>query len=202
MRRISAPYCSMTSCGARHCPGTSTSCAVFRHHEAMRQHSVIGRATACATAFQQRGMEPAAMLVRAFEIQRRRPARSSPLFQHEGMGRAGIEPDIENVRDLLVIVGIVVVAKEPLAGRGEPGIGTFFFERLRMRSITALIAQGSPVSLLTKTVIGTPQARWRDSTQSGRSRSCRAGGSRPMRDKRVSSMALSAFSRRPFVPSR
>jgi hypothetical protein len=34
----------------------------------MRQHDVVGRAPARAAAFQQRGMEPAAMLVRAFEI--------------------------------------------------------------------------------------------------------------------------------------
>ena len=54
----------------------------------------------------------------------------------------------------------------------------------------------SPVSLWRNTVIGTPQARWRDTTQSGRvsimprMRFSPCGGT-----KRVSSMALSARSR-------
>ena len=42
--------------------------ALLVQHEAVRQHDVVGRAAARAAAFQQRGMEPAAMLVRAFEI--------------------------------------------------------------------------------------------------------------------------------------
>jgi hypothetical protein len=37
-----------------------------------------------------------------------------------------------------------------------------------MRSRTPASRKGSPVSLLTKTVIGTPQARWRETHQSGR----------------------------------
>jgi hypothetical protein len=42
--------------------------AVLGHGEAMGDDGVIGRAAARAAAFQQRGMEPAAMLVGAFEI--------------------------------------------------------------------------------------------------------------------------------------
>ena len=53
------------------------------------------------------------MLVRAFEIERRpASARSARCLQHEGMRRAGIEPDIEDVADLLVIVGIAGLAEE------------------------------------------------------------------------------------------
>ena len=37
-----------------------------------------------------------------------------------------------------------------------------------MRSITFWSRSGSPVFLLTKTAIGTPQARWREMHQSGR----------------------------------
>ncbi len=47
--------------------------AVLGHDEAVRQHRVIGRAAARAAAFKQRGVEPAAMLVGAFEIERGRP---------------------------------------------------------------------------------------------------------------------------------
>jgi hypothetical protein len=41
---------------------------VLVEHEAVGEHHVIGRDAAGAAAFDQRGMEPAAMLVRAFEI--------------------------------------------------------------------------------------------------------------------------------------
>ncbi len=56
-----------------------------------------------------------------------------------------------------------------------------------------------PVSLFTNTAMGTPQARWREITQSGlsaimpRRRFCPAGGK-----NLVSSMAFSALSRRPW----
>ncbi len=36
-----------------------------------------------------------------------------------------------------------------------------------MRRLTASSLRIAPVALLTNTVIGTPQARWRDTTQSG-----------------------------------
>ena len=57
-----------------------------------------------------------------------------------------------------------------------------------------------PVSLFTKTAIGTPQARWREITQSGlsaimpRRRFCPAAGK-----NLVSSIAFSALSRRPWL---
>jgi hypothetical protein len=42
------------------------------------------------------------------------------------MGRAGIEPDIENVGDLVHSRRIVIVAEEALFGAiGKPGIRTF-----------------------------------------------------------------------------
>ena len=51
---------------------------VLVEHEAVRQHHVERRDAARAAAFQQRGMKPAAMLVRAFQIhhgvRRRRPS--------------------------------------------------------------------------------------------------------------------------------
>ena len=53
-----------------------------------------------------------------------------------------------------------------------------------MRAFTASSSSTSPLSRLTKTAIGTPQARWRDTTQSGRfsimprSRFCPAAGTK------------------------
>ena len=90
----------------------------------MRQHDVEGRAAARAAAFEQRGLEPAAVLVGAFQIHHLVVAAVAPaldagqtgevdrVLEHVGMGRAGIEPDVEDVVDLLVIGGIVVGREE------------------------------------------------------------------------------------------
>ena len=102
--------------------------AVLVEHEAVGEHHVERRAAAGAAAFEQRGLEPAAMLVGAFEIHHRvGPAvglapdageRREVLgvLQHEGVGRAGVEPDVEDVVDLLpALVG--EPAQEALARR-------------------------------------------------------------------------------------
>ena len=196
---MSAPDCSITCCGVtcvaerlRHLS------PVLGHDEAVRQHRVVGRAAARAAAFQQRGMEPAAMLVGAFEIEDGRPFQVRPLLQHEGMRGAGIEPDVEDVVDLLPFGRVVGIAEEALLARPRRT------RRRRpprerpstMRAFTASSFSTSPVSRLTKTAIGTPQARWRDTTQSGRfsimprSRFCPAAGT-----KRVSAIAFSARAR-------
>ena len=58
------------------------------------------------------------MLVRAFQIEvgliRARPMGVDGIFHGEDMSRAGIEPDIENVLYLLIIVGFVPRAQEAL----------------------------------------------------------------------------------------
>ena len=56
--------------------------------------------------------------------------RIDGIFDREDMGRAGIEPDVQNVGDLLVIVGLAALAQEALRRGGEPGIGAFGLERL------------------------------------------------------------------------
>ena len=118
---MSAPDCLMMSCGKglvaerlRHLP------ALLVEREAVRQHDVEGRAAARAAALEQRGLEPAAMLVGAFEIHHLvvaavdfavdagKAGEVDGVFEHIGVGRAGVEPDVENVVDLLVIGGIVV----------------------------------------------------------------------------------------------
>ena len=66
----------------------------------MRDHRLVGRAPPRPAALQQRGVEPAAVLVGALEIDIRRPHPVGAVAQNEGMGRAGIEPDIEDVGDL------------------------------------------------------------------------------------------------------
>ncbi len=61
---------------------------ILVHHEAVGDHGVVGRAAARAARLQKRRLEPAAMLVGAFEIERGRPFEVGPLLKHEGMGRA------------------------------------------------------------------------------------------------------------------
>jgi len=72
-------------------------------------------------------MEPAAVLVRAFEIDVGGPLEIGALFQAEGMGAAAIEPHVQDIAYLFPFLGIVVVAQEA-AGRaiGEPGVGALF----------------------------------------------------------------------------
>ena len=45
-------------------------------------------------------MEPAAMLIRSFEIKVRRPFKVLAFFKHEGMGRTGIALTLVSDRDL------------------------------------------------------------------------------------------------------
>ena len=59
------------------------------HHEAIGQHRLERRHAARADRFQQRRLEPAAMLVGAFQIQIGRPGQAARL-QHEGVRRAGL----------------------------------------------------------------------------------------------------------------
>ena len=112
------------------------------------------------------------MLVGAFEIKIGAvglgPVRVDGIFHREDMGRAGIEPDVENVLHLLVIVRIAALAQEASRRRGEPGVGAFRLEGLLDALEHAGSFSTSPVFLSTKIASGTPQARWRDSTQSGR----------------------------------
>ena len=88
--------------------------ALLIQHEAVSENRVIGRAVARAAGFQQRGMEPAAMLVRAFEIHdlvgaaialamnSSETRESLGVFEHEGVGAARIKPHVEHVGDFFV----------------------------------------------------------------------------------------------------
>ncbi len=95
--------------------------------------------------------------------------------------------------------GVVLGLEEaPRRAGGEPGVGAFLLEGVGDALVDALVLEDvdRPSPSRTKTVIGTPQARWREITQSGcssimpRMRFWPAGGT-----KRVSLMASSARSR-------
>ena len=55
-------------------------------YESMGQHGLVGRTAARTAGLEQRRMEPTAMLVRAFEIERCRPLEVGPGFEHEAVG--------------------------------------------------------------------------------------------------------------------
>src|SRR3954463_8954895 len=98
-------------------------------------------------------MEPAAMLIGAFQIHHgirpamdlapdaRKAGEMPPILQHEGVRRAGIEPDVENVVDLLpLFVGKAAEKTLTRAGR-IPGIRAFGLERRSDALVHGLILQ-------------------------------------------------------------
>ena len=64
------------------------------------------------------------MLVGALGIEVRRPAAVLAAFQGEGVRRAGIKPDVEDIVDLLIVIRIAI-SEEVAGGPREPGIRAF-----------------------------------------------------------------------------
>ncbi len=82
---------------------------------------------ASADRLQQARLEPAAMLVGALEVDIGGPGQAARL-EHEGVGAAALEPDVDDVAHLLVLVGVAVVAEEAAGGRRIPGIRALLAE--------------------------------------------------------------------------
>jgi hypothetical protein len=110
------------------------------HGEAVGEDGVIGRSAARSGAFQQRRLEPAAMLIGAFEVEVGRPLRMGPVLQGEGVGGATVEPDIQDVLDLFETLGIVV-AKEIGVRAVEPGVGTFLCDQIDDAAVDRVVVQ-------------------------------------------------------------
>ncbi len=90
------------------------------------------------------------------------------MLDSEDMGRAGIEPDVEDVFDLLEGVRVVSSPRKSDGARVNQASAPSLRKISRMRASTSASFSTSPVFFSTKMASGTPQARWRDSTQSGR----------------------------------
>ena len=115
--------------------------AVLVEDEAVSHDDIERRAATSAAAFKERGLKPAAVLVGAFEIHHEVGAASirAPdsgetgemlgVFEHEGMSRAGIEPDVEDVVHFLPAVFAVRSEKPFARAVGIPGIRTLLLER-------------------------------------------------------------------------
>ena len=170
--------------------------ALLVEREAVRQHAVIGRAAARAAALEQRGMEPAAMLVGALEIEVGRPLELGIALEREDVGAAGVEPDVEDVRrPARSRSALYLLPRKRSGGLSNHASAPSASKASTTRPMTSGSRSGSPVALSTNTAIGTPQARWRDTHQSGRARSSRAAGC----SRRA---ARSAWRRSPPAPCR
>ena len=55
-------------------------------------------------------MKPAAVLVRAFQVERRRPFEVIAGLKDEGVGGALIEPNVQDIHDRLEIFRLVIGA--------------------------------------------------------------------------------------------
>ena len=84
------------------------------------------------------------------------------------MGDAAIEPNIENIADLFVILGFMVSAEKILRVGIKPCIGTIGFYRLYNPCIHRIIAQRFTGIFIDKNRQRHAPARWRETTQSGR----------------------------------
>ena len=84
----------------------------FRHlqaagidREAMRQDLPIGLHSVDGDRGQERGLEPAPMLIGPLQVEISRKAQTFIGSQHRLMRDPGVEPDIQRVRDLLILPG-------------------------------------------------------------------------------------------------
>ena len=95
---MSAPLCLTTFCGLDRVAERLRHLDAFEvDQEAVRQHLAERRAAARAEADEQRALEPAAVLIAAFEVDVSRPRQFRTHRQHRLVTRAGVEPDIEDV---------------------------------------------------------------------------------------------------------
>ncbi len=91
------------------------------HREAVGQHLGVGRPVVHGHRGEQGGLEPAAVLVGALQVQIRGRAQSFAVLQHAGVGHAGVEPDVQGVMDLLVALAFRL-AQQILGKEIEPGV--------------------------------------------------------------------------------
>ena len=94
-----------------------------------------------ADRLQQAVLEPAAMLVAAFEVEIGRP-RLAPALHREAVGAAAFEPDVNDVAHLLIIRRVVAVAEKALRARRVPGIRTLGRKRLYDAVQNGRVTQG------------------------------------------------------------
>ena len=151
IRRMSAPYCLITSCGATTLPSdfdilrpssaSTKPCVSTTSKGAGRGCRSFPAATTGTSRDAGRSLRdtsPCPRRRRSCGGCRRAAGKCFAVFQHEGVGRAGIEPDVENVVDLLpAFVARAAPRKRAAAPFAIPGIRAFRPKASAMRSFTA-----------------------------------------------------------------
>ena len=177
----------------------------------MREDRPERRSSARPEADQERALEPAAMLVAAFEIDVGRPRQLVTERQHRLMARAGVEPHVEDVPFAFERRAAARRAGEPLGNELLGRRARTTRPRRTRRTPTPRVRRGRAVStasphfVQSTAGIGTPQARWREMHQSGRFVSMLKMRSRPQAgihlassiDRRAAPPAAASCRRRP-----
>src|SRR5579883_301896 len=78
--------------------------------EAVGHDRLERRSPARAARFEQRGLEPAAMLVRPLAVEIGGPSELGACLEHESMSRAAFEPYVDDVAHLLELIRIVGIS--------------------------------------------------------------------------------------------
>ena len=109
--------------------------AVAVHREAVGENALVGRLPIAAYAGEQGGLEPAAVLVGTLQVQVCRRLQALALAQHAGVGHPRVEPDIQGISDLVVVIGLGaqqfarVQFKPGIDARGLDSAGHLFHQR-------------------------------------------------------------------------
>src|SRR3546814_6069291 len=107
----------------------------------MGKYGVIRCAAACAAAFEQGGLEPAVMLVGAFEVEAGANPCTIACLDDKAVRGAAVEPDVENVVHDFIVVEPVIRTKQRLVIRPEPRICAAGLERLNDAGVDLGIVQ-------------------------------------------------------------
>ena len=105
--------------------------ALLVHGEPVGQHALVGRALVHGLGHQQRTVEPAAMLVRPFQVHLHRCGDLRALLAHAFEAHARIGPHVHDVGDLAIIGR--VAAQQLCRIQVEPGIDAALLHALRHR---------------------------------------------------------------------
>ena len=198
-RRISAPSVPEIFCGAmRVAERLGHLAAVAVDHEAVREQALVRRMAVEHAGSEQRRVEPAAVLVRAFEVHVGGIGRLGLVraAQHGEVRGARVEPDVERVAALFVL-GVRRRAARSAVTLCHASMPPFSTRFATSSSSSGVRGCSAPVSLCRKNGIGTPHWRWRESVQSGRLAIMPCRRALPQSGKNcVFSMPRSAVSRR------
>ena len=110
----------------------------------MGQDALIGGATFGAAGLKHGRMEPTAVLVSAFEVKVRNAVLGAvfAVTQNECVGRTRVEPNVEHVKDLFVVVRVRIVAEHALFEAVDiPNVGATNLELLSDAGVDRRVAQ-------------------------------------------------------------